>query len=332
MGARLTLTEGHAPSPLKAPAHGHRLHHAGSQRPGKDLRPAARVCRPHGTTTVREAMRTRDHSELALRAFGAKLTARWTPFPSRARRSCHAIDAVVPGRHLFRGIFPLRRRALPGLRTWCSIRLGLNPTRAALLDVLTALGRPHQRCSISKRRMPNSSARSRSRAGGRPGLHCNQRGARRPAHRRAARPRCHRALHQRRHPHSRRQRTARQRIDRIALVARISAPWAPKSRNSRMASTSPADRSCMVPAIDSGGDHRIAMAFSVAALRAEGDTLIQGRRIRRHQLPGVLRSADLVAEPSVAAAFRKIRARRDVSIQAQETSRAIERVFIGLLP
>jgi len=28
--------------------------------------------------------------------------------------------------------------------------------------------------------------------------------------------------------------------------------------------------------IDSGSDHRIAMAFSVAALRAEGDTLIQG--------------------------------------------------------
>jgi len=28
--------------------------------------------------------------------------------------------------------------------------------------------------------------------------------------------------------------------------------------------------------IDSGDDHRIAMAFSVAALRAEGDTLIQG--------------------------------------------------------
>jgi 3-phosphoshikimate 1-carboxyvinyltransferase len=28
--------------------------------------------------------------------------------------------------------------------------------------------------------------------------------------------------------------------------------------------------------IDSGGDHRIAMAFSVAALRAEGETTIHG--------------------------------------------------------
>ena len=28
--------------------------------------------------------------------------------------------------------------------------------------------------------------------------------------------------------------------------------------------------------IDSGGDHRIAMAFSVAALRAQGETLIRG--------------------------------------------------------
>jgi 3-phosphoshikimate 1-carboxyvinyltransferase len=28
--------------------------------------------------------------------------------------------------------------------------------------------------------------------------------------------------------------------------------------------------------VDSDGDHRIAMAFAVAALRAEGDTLIEG--------------------------------------------------------
>jgi hypothetical protein len=43
--------------------------------------------------------------------------------------------------------------------------------------------------------------------------------------------------------------------------------------------------------IDSGGDHRIAMAFSVAALRAEGETLIQGAESAAISFPGVLRPA-----------------------------------------
>ena len=40
----------------------------------------------NGATTVRESLRTRDHSELALRAFGATSPAPSTPSPSTARR------------------------------------------------------------------------------------------------------------------------------------------------------------------------------------------------------------------------------------------------------
>jgi 3-phosphoshikimate 1-carboxyvinyltransferase len=66
--------------------------------------------------------------------------------------------------------------------------------------------------------------------------------------------------------------------DRIALVAK-NLPWAPWERSSpstKTASTSPATSTCTAPLIDSGSDHRIAMAFSIAALRADGDTEIHG--------------------------------------------------------
>jgi len=39
--------------------------------------------------------------------------------------------------------------------------------------------------------------------------------------------------------------------------------------------------------LDSFGDHRIAMAFAVAALAGEGESAIEGRR-RRRFVPGVL--------------------------------------------
>ena len=48
--------------------------------------------------------------------------------------------------------------------------------------------------------------------------------------------------------------------------------------------------------IDSGGDHRIAMAFSVAALRATGDTLIQGADSAAISFPEFFDLLDHVAE------------------------------------
>src|ERR1019366_7055255 len=74
MGARLTLTDGHAPLTID----GGPLHAIDYETPV----PSAQVkscilfaaVQTAGTTTIREEVRTRDHSELALRAFGAKLS------------------------------------------------------------------------------------------------------------------------------------------------------------------------------------------------------------------------------------------------------------------
>jgi 3-phosphoshikimate 1-carboxyvinyltransferase len=47
--------------------------------------------------------------------------------------------------------------------------------------------------------------------------------------------------------------------------------------------------------IDSGGDHRIAMAFAVAALRAEGESTIQGAESADISFPEFFSLLDQVA-------------------------------------
>jgi 3-phosphoshikimate 1-carboxyvinyltransferase len=49
-------------------------------------------------------------------------------------------------------------------------------------------------------------------------------------------------------------------------------------------------------AIDSGSDHRIAMAFSVAALKADGETLIQGAESVAISFPEFFHLLDGIAE------------------------------------
>ena len=48
--------------------------------------------------------------------------------------------------------------------------------------------------------------------------------------------------------------------------------------------------------IDSGGDHRIAMAFAVAALRTEGDSTIRGAEAAKISFPEFFEMLDQVAE------------------------------------
>ena len=83
--------------------------------------------------------RTRDHSELALRAFGATVERQGNRMSIQVVSSLRAIKASVPAIFLPRLSFS----ALPhfsGDRTWLFDDLLLNPTRSAILDVLSQLG------------------------------------------------------------------------------------------------------------------------------------------------------------------------------------------------
>ena len=64
--------------------------------------------------------------------------------------------------------------------------------------------------------------------------------------------------------------------DRIALVAKNLRAMGAEVAEFEDGLDVPGGQSLHGAVIDSGTDHRIAMAFSVAALRASGDTLIQG--------------------------------------------------------
>ncbi|MBI4874223.1 MAG: 3-phosphoshikimate 1-carboxyvinyltransferase [Acidobacteria bacterium] len=92
-----------------------------------------------GRTTVREPMRTRDHTEIALREFGAEIDLQGRAIsvlggvPLKARR------IAVPGDLSSAAFFLVAALAAPEANL--VIRgVGLNPTRSALLDFLISMG------------------------------------------------------------------------------------------------------------------------------------------------------------------------------------------------
>jgi 3-phosphoshikimate 1-carboxyvinyltransferase len=93
-----------------------------------------------GQTQVTEPARTRDHTELALRAFGAEVENvgrnRWQ---IRSGQTLRPIHALVPG-DISTAAFFLCAAALFPDSNLIFDNLLLNPTRAALLDVLRSLG------------------------------------------------------------------------------------------------------------------------------------------------------------------------------------------------
>ncbi len=101
----------------------------------------------------------------------------------------------------------------------------------------------------------------------------------------------------RRHPHPRRQRAARQ-------GEPTASPSSSKNLRAMGAEVEEFEDGMDVPGgqtlhgatIDSGGDHRIAMAFSVAALRAEGETLIHGSESAAISFPEFFDLLDQIAE------------------------------------
>src|ERR1019366_3451630 len=79
------------------------------------------------------------HSELALRAFGAKLPRTLDSISIIGPQKLHAIKAAVPGDLSSAAFLRCAAALFPGSGLLLD-SLWLNPTRAALLNVLTALG------------------------------------------------------------------------------------------------------------------------------------------------------------------------------------------------
>lgn len=274
MGVRIDLTDGHAPMTV----HGGPLQAISFETPIASAQVKTAVLfaglQANGTTSLRESIRTRDHSEHALRAFGAELERDAEGVRIRGGQSLQAIEAAVPGDLSSAAFFLCAALLFPDSQLVLD-DLGMNPSRSALLDVLVGMGLRLQVLNLEEKHgeligtvQANGSAEMKG---------AEIRGA-----------------------------LAAQLIDELPVLAAI-APYTSTGmtiRDAKELRVKESDRIALVVqnlrsmgaeveeledgmiipggqtlhggVIDSGDDHRIAMAFSVAALRATGDTAIQG--------------------------------------------------------
>ena len=226
-----------------------------------------------GETVVEEPIRTRDHGEIALRAFGAEVDRKGNASRIAGGQRLRAIKAHVPGdlssATFFlcaAALFPGSQITLPGIL--------MNPTRARLLDILAQMG---LKVSVAHLEEHHGELVGTIEACGAAWKGTVIAGADTAAL-----------------------------IDEIPVLAAV-APYTDgglEVRDAKELRVKESDRIAAVAAnlrkmgaeieerpdgmripggqllhgaeLDSFGDHRIAMAFAVAALRAEGETSIHG--------------------------------------------------------
>ena len=274
MGARIELTEGHAPMTVRGGA----LKGIDFEAPIASAQVNTAVLfaglQAKGTTSMAEAVRTRDHSEHALRAFGARLERVDGRLVIEGGQKLRALDATVPG-DMSSAAFFLCASLLFEDSNLVLDSLGMNPTRATLLDVITSMGGVIKVLDVQEMHGEMSGTIQVNRGRTLRGMEIA--GA-----------------------------LAAQLIDEIPVIAAI-APYTEggvKIRDAKELRVKESDRIALVVknlramgaevtehedgmdipggqtlrggVIDSGMDHRIAMAFSIAALRAEGETEIRG--------------------------------------------------------
>ena len=246
-----------------------------------------------GETSVIEPMRTRDHSELALRAFGAQLTQACLETRIAGGQKLRAIEAAIPGDISSAAFFLCAAGLFPGAELVIEDLL-MNPTRARLLDILMLLG---VGISVTQLEAQHGELRGTVRVEGRELKGITIAGADTAAL-----------------------------IDEIPVLAAI-APYTEDGieiRDARELRVKESDRIAAIATnlramggqveeredglkipgkqklrgadVDSQGDHRIAMAFAVAALHAEGETQIRGAEAAVISYPGFFDALESVAQ------------------------------------
>jgi 3-phosphoshikimate 1-carboxyvinyltransferase len=295
MGANIELTDSHAPMVIR----GDELRAIDYTTPVPSAQVKSAVLfaglQAAGKTTVREAVRTRDHSELALRAFGANVERTLESVSIDGGQKLQGIEAAVPG-DMSSAAFFLCAAALFPESNLVFEGLGLNPTRATLLDVLTALGAHIGVLNLEdKHGELIGTVQVNAPSGGLTGTTISGALAAQlidelpviaaiaPYTQNGIRIRDAKELRVKE-------------SDRIALVARNLRAMGAEVQEFEDGLDVPGNQPLHGAVIDAGGDHRIAMAFSVAGLRATGETVIQGAESAAISFPEFFDLLDRVAE------------------------------------
>jgi len=139
MGARVEAVDGHAPLTV----HGAALHGIAytPDVPSAQIKSAVLLAGllAEGTTTVTEPAQTRDHTERALQAFGVTIARADGSISVAGGQRLSAVDLEIPGDFSSAAFWLVAAAVLPGSRVEIT-DVGLNPTRIALLDVLRRFG------------------------------------------------------------------------------------------------------------------------------------------------------------------------------------------------
>ncbi len=293
MGASISSDDGHAPLRVR-----------GGKLQGISYKPPVASAQvktsllfaglfANGETTVEEPVRTRDHGEVALRAFGAELSRDKDRVTIRGGQLLKAIEAVVPG-DISSAAFFLCAAALFPESNLVIDSLLLNPTRAVLLDVLTALGARVRVIQVEESHgelvgtitVESGPLKSIKLAGAQSAALIDEvpvLAAIAPYTRDGIEVRDARELRVKE-------------SDRIAAVAKNLRAMGAEVIESEDGLRVPGNQQLHGAEIDSEHDHRIAMAFAIAALRAQGDTLIHGADAAQISFPEFFQMLDGIAE------------------------------------
>jgi 3-phosphoshikimate 1-carboxyvinyltransferase len=297
MGAQIALTEGHAPITI----HGQPLQAIDFTTPIPSAQVKTAVLfaglQATGTTSLTESIRTRDHTEHALRAFGAILTRKGDKLSINGGQKLKAIDATVPGDISSAAFFLCAALLFPDSNLVLD-SLGMNPTRAALLDVIAALGGRIKVLTVEEHHGELIGSIQVNRAGSNPstgpfiisGALTAQVIDELPVLAAIA-PLTANGLIIRDAQELRVKES-----DRIALVARNLRAMGAQLTENPDGLEIPGNQTLHGAEIDSGSDHRIAMAFSIAALRATGDTAIHGSEAARISFPEFFTALNSLAQ------------------------------------
>ena len=226
-----------------------------------------------GETCIAEPLRTRDHGEVALRAFGAELDRKGNEVRIRGGQRLRGIEARVPGDLSSAAFFLCAAALFPGSQLTITSLL-MNPTRARLLDILVQMG---LRISVTQlEELHGELVGTLQVEGGR------LKGATITGADTAAlideipvlaaiAPYTEEGIEVRDAKELRVKES-----DRIAALATNLRAMGASLEEREDGLKIPGGQSLHGAELESFGDHRIAMAFSIAALRAKGETLICG--------------------------------------------------------
>lgn len=230
-----------------------------------------------GETRVEEAVKTRDHGEVALRAFGAQLQRKSLGAGGEVRirggQRLRGLEARVPGDLSSAAFFLCAAALFPGSQLLVS-NLLMNPTRARLLDILMQMGLTISVTQLEEThgemvgslQIEGGTLKGATVAGGDSAALIDEIPVLA-----AIAPYSDQGIEVRDAKELRVKES-----DRIASVVTNLRKMGAEVEEREDGLKIPGRQSLHGAELESFADHRIAMAFAVAALRAEGETLIQG--------------------------------------------------------